>query len=79
MQLPHHRGLPDTLHGLAEQPADQHQHDQLREEDRPRTGRLPGAFGGRSGAGRNSGSASSAASQPATSGAGLEQRKSARS
>ena len=28
-QLPHDRGLADALHGLAEQPADQHQRDEL--------------------------------------------------
>src|SRR6185312_14929035 len=38
------RGLPDTVHGLAQEPSDQHQRDQLREED-DLGGAAFGAFG----------------------------------
>ena len=39
-ELSHHRGLPQPQQDFAQQPADQHQHDELDEEDR--LGRRPG-------------------------------------
>jgi hypothetical protein len=32
-QHPHHRGLADAAHGLADEAADQHQRDELHEQD----------------------------------------------
>ena len=50
-QHPHDRGLTDTVHGLAQEPSDQHQRDQLREED-DLGGAALGAFGRESRAGQ---------------------------
>ena len=46
-QHAHDRGLADTVHGLAEEPPDQHQRDELREED-DLGGAALGAFSGQS-------------------------------